>query len=52
MKKKQLESFLQQLNTFKKPKLKYEQYTTDVTLASSILSVIDDFDNAFVCDLG
>lgn len=55
MKKKQLESFLQQLETFEKPKIKHEQYATSVPLASSILFFIEElngFKNKLVGDLG
>lgn len=55
MKKRQLESFLQQLDTFTMPRLELEQYATDAPLAASILEAIelnDGHEDALVGDLG
>lgn len=40
MKRKHLESFLQQLDTFDRPKLELEQYATSPELAAAILAEI------------
>ncbi|KAI1723050.1 methyltransferase small domain-containing protein [Ditylenchus destructor] len=42
MKRKQLESFLHQLDTFEKPLLELEQYATSAELATSILKAINE----------
>lgn len=55
MKKKHLEGFLQQLETFGNPKIELEQYGTGVSLASSILNSVEEttgFEDTFVGDLG
>lgn len=56
MKRKQLESFLQQLETFSKPRLEYEQYSTSALLGSEILEKINldcDFEETnLLGDLG
>jgi predicted RNA methylase len=56
MKLKELESWLQQMETFAEPKLHYEQYITTPHLASQILfnidQMYDDLHEKFVCDLG
>lgn len=56
MKLKQLESALQNVETFKNPKLNYEQYITTSHLASQILFNIDnqydDINESIVCELG
>ena len=56
MKLKELESRLQQMQTFAEPKLHYEQYITTPHLASQIAfnidQMYDDLSQKFVCDLG
>ncbi|KAI1723495.1 methyltransferase small domain-containing protein [Ditylenchus destructor] len=42
MKRKQLESFLHQLDTFETPRLELEQYATSAELATSILEAINE----------
>jgi predicted RNA methylase len=56
MKLKELESYLQQMETFSDPKLHFEQYITTPHLASQIVfnidQMYDDIDEKCVCDLG
>jgi predicted RNA methylase len=56
MKLKELESYLQQMETFSDPKLQYEQYITTPHLASQIVfnmdQMYDDIEEKCVCDLG
>uniref|UniRef100_A0A915ETK9 Methyltransferase small domain-containing protein n=1 Tax=Ditylenchus dipsaci TaxID=166011 RepID=A0A915ETK9_9BILA len=56
MKKKQLESFLQQLETFDRPRLDLEQYATSPQLGSSILEAINEEiglnEDTLLADLG
>ena len=56
MKLKELESRLQEVNTFKKPKLQLEQYITTPHLASQIVfnidQLYDDLRGKKICDLG
>lgn len=56
MKLKQLESFLQQLETFPAPKVELEQYPTSPHLAAQLLfaaaTVYDDIIDKTVLDLG
>lgn len=56
MKLKELESRLQQVDTFEKPKLQLEQYITTPEIATQIVfnidKVYDDIRGKFVCDLG
>lgn len=53
---KQLESCLQNLNSFDKPKLELEQYSTPPHIAALVLNTIHstygDIEGKFVCDLG
>ena len=56
MKLKELQSRLEQVQTFDRPKLQYEQYITTPHLASQILynidQMYDDLNEKMVCDLG
>jgi predicted RNA methylase len=56
MKLKELQSRLEQVETFEKPKLHYEQYITTPHLASQIVynidQMYDDLNGKMVCDLG
>lgn len=53
---KQLESCLQNLNDFSKPKVELEQYATPPHIAALVLNTIhctyNDLEGKFVCDLG
>lgn len=42
MKRKHLESFLQQLDTFSKPRVELEQYATSALLGAEILEKINE----------
>jgi predicted RNA methylase len=56
MKLKELQSRLEQVETFDKPKIQYEQYITTPHLASQIVynidQMYDDLNGKIVCDLG
>lgn len=56
MKLKQIEQFLQQVDDFDKPKIKYEQYATNAHLAAHMIfnatNVFDDIKRKYVADLG
>ncbi|VDN39940.1 unnamed protein product [Gongylonema pulchrum] len=55
MKKKHLEWFLSEIETFKNPKVQLEQYSTSVALAEAILAAINDegcLEGCTVADLG
>lgn len=56
MKLKDLESMLQRVNGFEKPKVVFEQYTTSPHLASHLLnsvdSTFDDIAGSAVAELG
>uniref|UniRef100_A0A6G1SKQ3 Methyltransferase-like protein 5 n=1 Tax=Aceria tosichella TaxID=561515 RepID=A0A6G1SKQ3_9ACAR len=53
---KQLESYLQDLDDFERPKIELEQYATPPHIAALLLNAIDqtydDLDGKLVCDLG
>ena len=56
MKRKQLESYLEDVDQFSDPKIELEQYPTDPHLAASVLytvhSAFGDLLDKFVLDLG
>lgn len=55
MKKKQLISYLDELETFKAPKIQLEQYATGSELCAEILLTIDEdigFEDRLIGDLG
>lgn len=56
MRLKELESYLQQVDVFEKPKVELEQYPTTPHIASHMLYTIDktfrDIEGKFVADLG
>ena len=56
MKRKQLESYLEEVNQFSSPKLELEQYATDSHLAASVLYTMEssfgDLQDKIVLDLG
>jgi len=53
MKLKELECFLSQCDSFKKPKIELEQYATSSHIAARMIySAQDDISGASVCDLG
>lgn len=53
---KQLESYLQDLDDFERPKIELEQYATPPHIAALLLNAIDqthdDIEDKLVCDLG
>ncbi|OUM62676.1 hypothetical protein PIROE2DRAFT_10996 [Piromyces sp. E2] len=56
IKLKQLESLLQDVDVFEKPKIQFEQYPTSAHIASRMLytaqSMYDDIEDKVVADLG
>ena len=56
MKLKHLISYLQEIDTFNKPKIEYEQYPTSAYLAGQMLytihNIYNEIENHVVCDLG
>ncbi|XP_014242747.1 methyltransferase-like protein 5 [Cimex lectularius] len=56
MKLKELESYLQEVEVFDKPKIHYEQYTTTPHLTTMVLHAIhsqyDDIEDKVIADLG
>jgi predicted RNA methylase len=56
MKRKQLESLLQQVDGFDEPKVELEQYVTSAEVATAVLTCVNeeygDLDGKTVLDLG